>query len=142
MAIEERSDWSCRVCGGTTVYVRSNGVRAGCRTCERRRKADRRKRLRDDPEFVRHNLNANVKSRFGITVDERDDLLASQGGRCAACAEATAFNGSSVGAHVDHDHATGRVRAVLCHRCNVALGVAKESAARLRALADYVEAHA
>jgi len=42
-------------------------------------------------------------------------LLAEQGGLCAICREAPA-------AHVDHDHATGRVRGLLCFNCNGALG--------------------
>lgn len=42
---------------------------------------------------------------------------------------------------IDHDHATGLVRSILCGACNTALGYAKEDAARLRGLADYIEAH-
>lgn len=40
---------------------------------------------------------------------------------------------------VDHDHETGAVRGVLCHSCNIALGMVEDSTARLRALAGYLE---
>ena len=42
-------------------------------------------------------------------------MLAEQGGVCAICREAPAE-------HVDHDHATERVRGLLCFNCNGALG--------------------
>lgn len=39
---------------------------------------------------------------------------------------------------IDHDHATGRVRGLLCHRCNRAMP-AWITPERLRALADYLD---
>lgn len=44
-------------------------------------------------------------------------------------------------AHLDHDHATGKFRGVLCGGCNWALGNVRDSSSTLRALADYLEAH-
>jgi hypothetical protein len=41
--------------------------------------------------------------------------------------------------HVDHCHTTGVVRGVLCHRCNLALGLLREDASVLRKLAEYLE---
>lgn len=41
--------------------------------------------------------------------------------------------------HMDHDHITGKFRALLCSGCNTALGLAKEDAGRLRGLAEYIE---
>lgn len=41
--------------------------------------------------------------------------------------------------HMDHDHSTGKFRALLCSGCNTALGMAKEDADRIRGLADYIE---
>ena len=40
---------------------------------------------------------------------------------------------------VDHCHTTGKVRGFLCHRCNIALGMVKDDAGRLRKLADYLD---
>jgi hypothetical protein len=40
--------------------------------------------------------------------------------------------------HVDHDHGTGRYRGVLCRDCNLALGLLKDSPARMEKLARYV----
>lgn len=41
--------------------------------------------------------------------------------------------------HMDHDHATGEFRALLCSPCNTALGFLKESTERIRGLATYIE---
>ena len=53
--------------------------------------------------------------RYGLTQPQWQALYAEQGGHCALC-EAPPMA-------VDHDHATGRVRGLLCHRCNLALVV-------------------
>jgi hypothetical protein len=41
--------------------------------------------------------------------------------------------------HIDHDHDTGKVRGVLCHHCNVALGMARSDPRVLRGLISYIE---
>ena len=41
---------------------------------------------------------------------------------------------------IDHDHGTGNVRGVLCHACNVSLGLFGDDPVRLRRAADYLEA--
>lgn len=77
------------------------------------------------------------KSRHGLTHEEQDALLASQGGRCAACRDVLSVE-TAHGSHLDHNHETGKVRGFLCKNCNVALGFAKDSPERLRNLIDYV----
>lgn len=61
-------------------------------------------------------------------------MLAEQGGLCAVCKVAPA-------AHVDHDHATGAVRALLCFNCNGGLGQFKDDPKVLHAAAYYVQFH-
>ncbi|UOY02503.1 endonuclease VII domain-containing protein [Blastococcus sp. PRF04-17] len=61
-------------------------------------------------------------------------MLEAQGGLCAICRAAPAV-------HVDHDHVTGAVRALLCFNCNGGLGQFKDDPAVLRAAADYVQFH-
>lgn len=76
----------------------------------------------------------HLKRRYGITADEADEMLAAQGGVCAICRVAPAV-------HVDHDHETGAVRALLCFNCNGGLGQFKDDPFLLQMAAFYVEHH-
>lgn len=54
------------------------------------------------------------REQSGVTLEQYARLLAAQGGHCALCP-----NGPKTRRlHVDHEHATGKVRGLLCHRCN------------------------
>ncbi|RBY97482.1 endonuclease [Blastococcus sp. TF02-8] len=76
----------------------------------------------------------HLRRRYGITAAEADAMLATQGGVCAICRAAPA-------AHVDHDHDSGAVRALLCFNCNGGLGQFRDDPWLLRRAAFYVEHH-
>ncbi len=57
----------------------------------------------------------SLSKRYGITVEEYEDLLKSQDGVCAIC-KMPCVTGKRL--HVDHDHMTGEIRGLLCYRCN------------------------
>jgi hypothetical protein len=71
---------------------------------------------------------------YDLSVVEHRNLFAQQNGVCAICREA-----SDRGLYVDHCHRTGRVRALLCHHCNSAIGFLRESPLLARAAAMYLE---
>lgn len=78
----------------------------------------------------------NRRYLYGLEPGQYDAMLAAQDGRCAICrTDAPGGRGSW---HVDHEHATGRVRGLLCHRCNLMLGNAQDDPARLRAAVEYL----
>lgn len=87
--------------------------------------------------------SANLKRDFGITLQQYDVMLESQNGVCAVCGQpetARYSDGETVKRlSVDHDHKTGRVRGLLCGRCNCALGYVDDSKERLLQLAIYLE---
>jgi hypothetical protein len=60
------------------------------------------------------------KWRYGTTKAEHDALFEAQRGLCAICELPAAQSAKGV-LHIDHDHATGRVRGLLCNRCNSAI---------------------
>ena len=74
---------------------------------------------------------SHLKRKYGLTLQEFDELLASQGGGCAICGNPNADN-------VDHDHVTGRVRGILCFTCNVAIGLIAEDEERLMGALSYL----
>lgn len=141
MPIIDCPDKPCIKCGNTTFYTRNNGQRVGCKDCEMKRKAARRKKMSEHPDYSANNRRAGLKSKYGLTPEQADEMLAVQNGQCSSCQTSIEFDGTSRNACIDHNHATNEVRAILCWRCNIVLGVAQENPERLRALADYVENH-
>ncbi len=86
----------------------------------------------------------HLKYKYGIGFAEYDAMHAAQGGKCAIC-KAASTNGRGKKPslfHVDHCHATGKVRGLLCNMCNRMIGLGKDDPTVLRAGADYVERHA
>lgn len=81
-----------------------------------------------------------IEKRYGLKPGEFESRLASQGGACAIC-RTTDFTGRLKTPHVDHDHGTGKVRGILCGRCNVALGMADDSIEKLLSMIEYLRKH-
>ncbi len=79
---------------------------------------------------------SELRTKFGITIDEYEELAAYQDHVCAICEKPCA---SGISLAVDHCHKTGRVRGLLCKRCNQMLGVMFDSPELLRRAADYLE---
>ena len=76
----------------------------------------------------------HLKARYGISAADAGEMLEAQGGLCAICGDRPA-------AHVDHDHLTGAVRALLCFTCNSGLGNFRDEPELLRLAADYLDRH-
>ena len=85
----------------------------------------------------------HLQQNFGIGMADFADMVAAQNNRCAICGEkeTATRDGKLKTLAVDHDHTTGKVRELLCHECNVAIGKMHENPERLRAAAAYVEKH-
>lgn len=73
----------------------------------------------------------------GLTEAEYHELLATQDGLCAICRSEPGHYALAI----DHDHATGVVRGLLCTNCNVGLGHFKDDPAVLQAALAYLLFH-
>lgn len=83
----------------------------------------------------------SLKKNFGITPEQYDQMLISQGGRCKICGGSESASGrwDSNFLCVDHDHVTGEIRGLLCHPCNTGLGFFKDDTGRLEAAINYLK---
>jgi hypothetical protein len=76
-----------------------------------------------------------------MSAEVFDEMLDAQDFKCANTGCRTPLDrqdGKKKRPHVDHDHATGLVRGILCHGCNVALGMLGDSSLRLDGLKEYL----
>ena len=83
------------------------------------------------PELKR---KANLKT-FGLTIQQYEEMLQQQNGVCAICLE-TCTSGKRLA--VDHCHATGKVRQLLCRRCNQSMGKFNDDPILLQKVVDYL----
>jgi hypothetical protein len=74
---------------------------------------------------------------YGISELEYHEMVVAQAGRCLICG--SAFKKTP---HIDHDHATGRVRGLLCGRCNVGIAMLAHNPTVLRSAIRYLEENA
>lgn len=115
--------------------------RSSCKSCQASRA---REWFAENSERANENRRRwNLENRYGITVEQYAAMLADQGGVCAICGQGEPNEHGRTGTRfrlaVDHDHETGRVRGLLCQKCNRAIGLLGDNPQRLRDAADYVE---
>lgn len=103
-----------------------DGLRPNCKKCRslfyklnRERIKGQRKKHRDKIGWEGRRNN-NLKASYGISLDDFNQLLEKQGYKCSLCH--TDEPGHKYGWHLDHDHETDGIRAILCYDCNLKLG--------------------
>lgn len=129
---------ACDQCGSEFRGYRSSRL-CGADAC---RKADRRDHYQADPVFrerARRYARERLRRHWTTPFTEDDYLTAleRQAGRCAICGDPPGKGRLAP----DHDHATGRFRALLCIRCNTGLGKFRDDAGRLTAAIAYLDRH-
>lgn len=111
---------------------KKDGKRTHCKSCHNARNAAWRDA---NPEKeAASQRRRNLRNKYGLTVEQWDEMYERQGGKCFICENEEAT-------HVDHDHSTGDVRALLCHGCNAAIGLFKEDPDAMIAGAMYILMH-
>jgi hypothetical protein len=93
-----------------------------------------RKRYRDNPDLKKRQ---HLKYKYGITLEEYKQKIQEQGYKCYIC-KADKPGGNGTYFYVDHNHATGQVRDLLCHNCNYVIGYAKENKDILLSVIEYL----
>jgi hypothetical protein len=77
-----------------------------------------------------------LKRNYGVTLEEKNKMIQDQGNKCGLCGNDFVNKKDT---HLDHCHASGKVRKVLCGSCNVGLGYFKDNPELLKKAAEYIE---
>jgi hypothetical protein len=94
-----------------------------------RKRAWRAKGVAENPRFLKE---MNLRQKYGMTLEQWDEMFLRQDGRCAICEEAAEL-------HVDHCHQSGRVRELLCTKCNLGIGCFVDDPNLLASASRYAE---
>lgn len=116
-----------------------DGLGTYCRKCNSNKTSEWKSNNKDREKLNRR--KSALKAAYGISVDEYDSILKSQDGGCKLCNRTDTGSKRCNYFHVDHDHATGKVRGLLCNNCNRGIGYLGDSPERLVKAAEYIRSH-
>lgn len=91
-------------------------------------------------EHKENRRNYNLVQNYGITLEEYSRMLEAQAGVCAICKQPPSKkNNHAMSLHIDHCHTTGRIRGLLCNKCNSGIGFFQESEELVTKAANYLK---
>ena len=88
------------------------------------------------PGYLRTGYETRVRKTYGATLEDIARLFEAQQGKCGSCSEILRWDKQT---HIDHDHATQKLRGLLCERCNHVLGKVRDSIGVLEKLIQYLQ---
>lgn len=115
-----------------------DGLATYCKVCSAI--YNREHRAKDERLARRKRQASRLLKTYGISFEQYEKMIWDQDGLCAICAEPHS-SGQGERLHVDHDHETGAVRALLCHSCNIGLGCFKDDTDRMMRAIAYLKHH-
>jgi len=92
------------------------------------------RRLAFPGEKEQHDRIGHLWRKYRLSAETYAQRLAEQGGVCFICT-------AMVPLHVDHDHRSGKLRKLLCRRCNTVLGFVEDSPELLLRFVQYLREH-
>jgi C4-type Zn-finger protein len=147
-------DKYCPSCGkwkkSSEFYKSSNssdGLSGHCKECMKNRIAMDSMNGKHYRKYGRAYYNENkskelsraLVKNYGITREDKRAMLESQNYKCPICGQTLELDGRKT--HLDHDHKTGKIRGVLCDKCNKGLGNFNDDIERMKSAIAYLEAH-
>jgi hypothetical protein len=133
----------CNACGKELpidLFYKHKGKRTSegyrnpiCKTCHAEKSKLWAKKNPD--KVAEHRRKRNLKQKYGVTVEQYEQMLTEQKGVCYICSSPPDRRRLSV----DHNHQTGQVRRLLCDKCNLAIGLLEEDKERLKKVREYLE---
>ncbi len=110
--------------------TQKDGFASECKECRHRYSVKNWKKYRESGR------RGQLMRRTGWTIEEYDEAFKEQNGLCAICGKVEMINRRLA---ADHNHETGEIRELLCHRCNTVLGRVYEDIELLQKLIKYVK---
>lgn len=115
-----------------------------CEPCKTRNREYMRNKRAGIPKEAKQKVwrekrDYHLKYRFGIGVAEYNEMLRQQNGGCAICGTTDSKDSRTKHFSIDHCHATGKIRGLLCNNCNRALGGFEDSIEHLKAAINYLK---
>lgn len=98
-------------------------------------KATRRKLTEDD---LQKKSDKHIEKKYGLSPEAYTQMVLDQQNQCAICGTTNPGGQTVRKWHVDHDHKTGKVRGLLCFRCNIGLGYFLDDPDALTSAARYL----
>lgn len=122
------------------------GIYSYCSSCANERARDNHKKIRakDSEGWEEHRRKYRhryYKKFYGISLEQFEELFKSQDCKCAICLCDLDIDLESKKAHLDHNHATGQIRQILCVRCNKGIGYLQEDLTIMRSAIEYLKKH-
>lgn len=84
-----------------------------------------RQYYKNKSHYQKYQRKSHLKNKWGLSLDDFDKILRKQNLRCAICRSLQ--NTFRENFMIDHNHNTNQIRGLLCRRCNLLLGYAKDN---------------
>jgi hypothetical protein len=121
-----------------------DGKQKTCKVCQKaysQSETCKANRKRYYEKTRQQHIERNLKRQYGVDWSAYSELLERQNGCCAICNRTDSGSHCSQRLFVDHCHVSGKVRGLLCHHCNSALGLFQDSPTLLQNAINYVRQH-
>jgi len=82
--------------------------------------------------------NYRLKAKYDITLEEFNELKVKQNNKCSICKTELDQTDRKTKSNLDHNHTTGKVRGILCHKCNTGIGLLNEDIEILASAIEYL----
>jgi len=114
-----------------------------CKKCHHARVAIDRKDPFKREKFRQYQKRSGLRIRYGITPEILNEMIIKQNNRCLICNNEPVKDGAHQNGilHIDHCHKSGKVRGLLCHLCNRAIGLFREDARLIEKALQYLKIH-
>jgi len=149
----EITEQKCRVCNAILTSENAwisrsrSRFQSSCKVCSKehankwRSENKEKERLRSIQYYQENKAHlrplydaARIRRKYGLSTEELEAMQLAQGGLCAIC-----HKSSKKKLCIDHSHATGQVRGLLCGKCNTLLGLASDSVELLTSAIEYLK---